>query len=123
MTRLLVSTALLLSLALSAQQAPRPKIICTMGSATAIKIVKPIYPKEAKERKISGKVVLEVEINRLGEPRNINIRSGPQIFLDSSLEAIRQWRWKPYELNGQAVEVDTVVTLNFKLQPNSPKRF
>ena len=75
----------------------------------------PIYPPDAKKAKIQGKVVLSVVISKAGNVENIRVLSGPQELQQSAIDAVRQWTYKPYLLNGDAIEVKTTVNIIYSL--------
>jgi TonB family protein len=78
----------------------------------------PVYPAEAKAKgyTVDGEVVLAVRIGKDGAPNAIHVEKGLRGDYDqSALDAVRQWRWKPYLLNGEAVEVDTNITVVYNL--------
>ena len=75
----------------------------------------PIYPPDAKKAKIQGKVVLSVVISKAGNVENIRVLSGPQELQQSAIDAVRQWIYKPYLLNGDAVEVKTTINIIYSL--------
>lgn len=78
--------------------------------------VQPAYPREAKQQGIQGTVALNVVISREGKPDMITLVSSPDPSLTAaSVEAVRQWEWRPTLLNGNPVEVMTRVDVNFTL--------
>ena len=77
--------------------------------------VHPVYPVEAKKARVQGAVVLEVIIGKEGVPENIRIQTGPPALQKSALDAVHQWRWQPYLLNGDPVEVETTITVTYAL--------
>lgn len=77
--------------------------------------VKPAYPALAMQARIQGTVVLQAVIGKDGAVQNLRVMSGPPLLIQSAMEAVRQWRYKPYSLNGEPVEVDTQVNVNFVL--------
>jgi protein TonB len=77
--------------------------------------VKPEYPAMARQARIQGTVVLEAVISREGTIQNLQVLSGHPMLVPSALAAVRQWRYRPYFLNGAPVEVETQVTVNFVL--------
>ena len=77
----------------------------------------PVYPPEAKKAKIQGKVVLSVVVGKDGNIENLQVLSGPTELQQSSLDAVRQWTYKPYILNGDPVEVKTTVNVIYSLNP------
>ena len=76
----------------------------------------PIYPPAAKKAKIQGTVVLSVVIGEDGNIKNIEVVSGPNELQQSSIDAVRQWTYKPYLLNGDPVEVKTTVHVIYSAQ-------
>jgi TonB family protein len=78
--------------------------------------VDPEYPQEAKDKKISGAVVLMAKVDRQGNVADLKAISGPGVLRDAALAAVKQWTYKPYQLNGQPVVVLTTMTVNFSLQ-------
>ena len=78
--------------------------------------VDPVYPAAAKEARIQGAVVLQAVIGEDGTVENLQVVSGPKELRGSSIDAVRQWVYKPYLLNGQATEVETTITVNYLLQ-------
>ncbi|HVW76589.1 MAG TPA: M56 family metallopeptidase [Alloacidobacterium sp.] len=77
--------------------------------------VMPVYPDLAKKGKIEGTVVLAAHINKDGEPESLQVKSGPPLLEQSALDAVRQWRWKPYLLNGNPVDVETEINVIYSL--------
>jgi TonB family protein len=73
--------------------------------------VLPVYPEEAKKAKIEGTVLLDAIISKEGNVANLRIVSGPKELQQSALDALRQWKYKPYLLNGDPVEVETVIKI------------
>jgi protein TonB len=77
--------------------------------------VKPAYPQIAKNARIQGAVVLQAEISKQGTIENLRVISGHPMLVPSALDAVKQWRYKPYYLNGDPVAVETTITVNFTL--------
>lgn len=77
--------------------------------------VNPTYPPDAKAKGVSGAVVLATNIGKDGTVLKLTVIGGPEDLRDSALEAVRQWTYKPYLLNGRVVPVQTIVTVNFTL--------
>jgi TonB family protein len=87
---------------------------------TPIKKVNPVYPAKAKEdgNTIDGDVFLDVIIGVDGNPENIVVSKSLREDYDASaLEAVRQWQWQPFLLNGEPVEVETTVTITYSMKP------
>lgn len=78
--------------------------------------VQPVYPEEAKAAGAQGSVVLAVIIGKDGTVQNLHvITSASPLLNQAALDAVKQWRYKPYVLNGNPVEVDTSVSVTFTL--------
>jgi protein TonB len=75
--------------------------------------VEPIYPHIAVISGIQGQVKLHAIIGRDGRIQSLNLVSGHPLLARAALEAVEQWRYRPYVLNGEAVEVETLITVNF----------
>jgi protein TonB len=84
-------------------------------AAMAISAPKPLYPPDAKQAHIQGVVKLNVLIGKDGTVENLEVASGHPLLAPAALEAVRQWIYKPTLLNGNPVEVVTVVDINFTL--------
>jgi TonB family protein len=76
----------------------------------------PIYPPAAKKAKIQGTVVLGAVIGKDGNIKSLRVLSGPSELQQSALDAVRQWTYKPYLLNGDPIEVETTVNIVYSLQ-------
>jgi protein TonB len=93
------------------------KISQGVSQGLLIKRVQPRYPQNALSMRVQGAVQLQATINQEGNIRNLKVLSGDPVLAHAATEAVRQWRYKPYYLNGQPVEIETQITVNFKL-PN-----
>ena len=80
-----------------------------------MKKVPPIYPAEAKKKHVQGDVVIQFVISKTGEVTQPRVISGDGLLVPAALDALKQWQYKPYLLNGQAVEVETQATIIFSL--------
>ena len=77
--------------------------------------VQPVYPPLAKAARIAGTVVLQITVSKDGRVQNVRRLSGHPILDQSAVDAVRQWRYRPYLLNGEPVEVESIVTINYAL--------
>jgi protein TonB len=93
------------------------KISQGVSQGLLIKRVQPRYPQNALTMRIQGAVQMEAVINKEGNISNLKVVSGDAVLARAAADAVRQWRYKPYYLNGQPVEIETQITVNFKL-PN-----
>ena len=80
-----------------------------------IQKVRPTYPAPAIAARVQGPVGLNALISRGGTIENLRLVSGHPLLAQAAIEAVRQWRYRPYLLNGEPVEVETQITVNFTL--------
>ncbi len=92
-----------------------PVVISHVDEARLIYRVQPQYPEIARIGRIEGPVVLHAIIARDGTIRAAEIVSGHPVLARAALDAVRQWRYRPFHLGGHPVEVDTQITVNFIL--------
>ena len=103
----------------SSSQSPVPIPHEKMGGHIVRK-VPPIYPPLARQARIQGTVILRVIIDKAGSVSSTQLVSGHPMLAPAAVEAVKQWRYVPYELNGETVEVETDVQINFKLADDPP---
>ena len=77
--------------------------------------IQPAYPPLARQARIQGSVLLQAEISKDGSIQNLRLISGHPMLAPAAIEAVKQWKYKPYILNGEPVEVETQITVNFTL--------
>ena len=75
----------------------------------------PIYPVIARTTGTSGTVVLAATISTTGRIENLNVVSGPTMLRQAAIDAVKTWRYRPYLLNNQPVEVETTINIAFTL--------
>lgn len=80
-----------------------------------LKRVNPTYPSTALQQRISGPVVLQARIGKDGRVHDVKVVSGHPFLATAAVDALRQWQYDPYKLNGQPVDLQTQVTINFNL--------
>jgi len=78
--------------------------------------VEPMYPPIAQQAHIQGIVTLTAVIDKDGIIQRLQLVSGHPLLATAAIDAVKQWRYKPYLLNGQPVEAETTVTVTFRLQ-------
>ena len=93
------------------------KVRVSSGVAQGLLIhqVKPAYPSLAMQARIQGTVVLQAVIAKDGTVQDLRVVSGHPLLVPAALDAVKLWRYKPYLLNDQPVEVDTQINVNFTL--------
>lgn len=96
-----------------APTAPRRVSVIDLGAV--VRQVRPVYPPIAQQIRLEGTVVLRALIARDGRVTNVQVLSGHGLFHESARAAVTQWRYRPYILNGEPVEVETHITVNYRL--------
>ena len=86
-----------------------------MLEGSLIRKVEPKYPPLAIPARIQGSVVLAAVISKSGTIENLKLVSGHPMLVAAAIDAVRQWQYRPYLLNGEVIEVDTQITVNFIL--------
>jgi TonB family protein len=90
------------------------------SSNHAVKKVPPEYPEDAKAQHIEGTVILYATLSTTGRVRTLRVLSGPQLLQKAAVDAVRQWLYKPFLMDGEPVEVNTLVTMIFNLGGSTP---
>jgi TonB family protein len=85
------------------------------GNNYLLERVEPQYPEAAKQQHIQGPVILGVLVGIDGSVKDLSILSGHPLLASAATDAVRQWRFKPHQLKGKAVEFETRITVNFAL--------
>ena len=93
----------------------RVRVSAGVTSGLLIRKVPPTYPPLARQARIQGTVLLQAQISKTGDIENLQLVSGHPMLAPAAIEAVKQWKYKPYLLNGEPVEVDTQVQVNFTL--------
>ena len=93
----------------------RIRVSSRRAAGLLVRKVPPTYPPLARQARIQGVVVLQAQISKEGNIVNLQLISGHPMLAPAAIEAVKQWKYKPYLLNGEPVEVDTQVQVNFTL--------
>ena len=93
----------------------RMRIASRVAEANLIHDVAPTYPPEAGRARIEGAVVLLAVIGKDGTVQDVRVESGLPVLAQAAIDAVKQWRYRPYLLNGEPIEVDSKITINFTL--------
>jgi TonB family protein len=96
-------------------KATRVRATSGMVSGLLIKKVNPIYPEEARHAYIQGTVIFKAEISKTGDITELELLDGPIELAGSAVNAVRQWKYRPYLLNGEPVTVVTQIQVNYAL--------
>jgi protein TonB len=97
---------------------PAPEMLKVSQGVTQgmlLRRVQPVYPHSALQMRIAGSVQLQAVIDKAGNIASVKVLSGDPILSKSAVDAVKQWKYKPYLLDGEAVEIQTQITVNFKL--------
>jgi protein TonB len=96
----------------------RPLQVSHISEGNLIRRVQPAYPALARSARIQGVVVLQAVIGKQGNIENLRLISGHPMLAPAAIDAVRQWRYRPYILNNDPIEVETQITVNFALAGN-----
>src|ERR1051326_1663757 len=103
---------------MSVVQAAETMHLSANASQVVSRSVEPDYPMLAKQMKVQGSVVLQALIGRDGNIEDLHVLSGPAILSSAAMQAVRQWRFRPYYLSGEPVETQARITVNFTISTN-----
>ena len=93
----------------------RVKVAAGVTQGMIIHKISPTYPPEARRMSVQGSVVLGAIIGKDGRIKDLRVISGNSMLVDSAVGAVQQWRYRPYLIMGEPVEVDTKIVVNFTL--------
>src|SRR6204780_3869871 len=93
----------------------RVRVSSGVSTGLLVRKVNPNYPPLARQARIQGTVILQAEISKTGDIQNLRLIGGHPRRAPAAIEAVKQWKYKPYLLNGEPVEVETTVQVNFTL--------
>ncbi len=91
------------------------KVSQGVSEGLLVKRVQPVYPEQARQMRVQGPVQLQATINKDGNISNVKVVSGNAQLARAAVEAVKQWKYKPYYLNNEPVEIQTQIIVNFKL--------
>ncbi len=77
--------------------------------------IDPVYPSDARLQRIEGAVVLDILVGEDGNVREVQVTSGPPLLARAAAQAVKRWRYEPFELNGKPVAIHNQITIQFKL--------
>jgi periplasmic protein TonB len=95
-----------------------PVRVSHMDEGDLVRKTLPVYPPLARMARIQGQVVLQAVISKQGVIENLKVLAGHPMLVPAAINAVRQWRYRPYVLNNEPVEVETQITVNFSLAGN-----
>jgi TonB family protein len=98
-------------------QQVNPLILVPSGVAQGLLIhqVAPLYPAQARQAHIQGTVVLQVVIGKDGTVQSVQVLRGPPMLIQAAVDAVKQWRYKPYTLDGEPVQAQSQISVKFTL--------
>jgi TonB family protein len=98
------------------EAAPAPlQVSSSVMGSFLIKRVAPVYPPLARQARVQGTVVLTALLSKTGDVKDVQLISGHPMLAPAAIEAVKQWKYQPYLLNGEAAEVETTIQVNFKI--------
>ena len=95
--------------------APAIRVSQGVTGGKLIRRVPPRYPPAARQQRIQGAVVLQAQIDKEGRVKAVKVINGNSLLAHAAITAVKEWRYEPYKLNGQTVEMSAQITLNFTL--------
>lgn len=125
MPRFLLASSLIvigLAYAIAAQDTnstPR-QVAPDVAQALLLRRVAPNYPPLARQARIQGTIVLDVIVNKAGDVDHVKLVSGHPMLAPAAIDAVKQWEYRPYEENGEPIEIQTTVRVNLTLTDNPP---
>lgn len=102
------------------ESSPIVELSPTEAEGNVVHRVEPDYPEEARQQQLQGSVVMDVRISRDGKVQSVNVVSGQHLLADAAIAAVKMWRFNPRTVKGKPAEMQTTVTMNFRL-PSQPK--
>jgi protein TonB len=93
----------------------RIRVSSGVSQGLLVRKVQPTYPPLARQARIQGVVILQAQISKEGNIENLQLISGHPMLAPAAIDAVKQWKYRPYLLNGEPVEVETQVQVNFTL--------
>lgn len=124
MTRRIAASFLVLiscaAFAVAQIRASRVRVSDGVMQGLLLKRVNPTYPPLARQARIQGTVILRVQIGKSGDVEKLELVSGHPMLAPAAIEAVKQWKYQTYLLNGDPVAVETTVTVDFTLSDNPP---
>jgi len=90
-------------------------ISADVANGLVIEKTMPLYPPIAKAARVSGTVVMQATISQLGTVTSLQVISGPAMLQQAALDAVKTWRYRPYLINNEPVDVETTVNVTFSL--------
>jgi protein TonB len=91
------------------------KVSQGVSQGLLIKRVQPVYPTQAIQMRIEGSVLLDAVITKDGKITNVKIVKGDNVLAKAAMDAVKQWKYNPYFLNGEPVDIQTQINITFKL--------
>jgi protein TonB len=97
----------------------KPEVSKGITGGKLLRRYEPIYPPSARALRLGGAVSLKATVDKTGKISNVIVLSGNPLLTSAAVDAVKRWRYQPFELNGTPVEVENTITFNFQ-PPLSP---
>jgi protein TonB len=91
------------------------KVSQGVSQGLLVKRVQPVYPQQAIQMRIEGSVLLDAVITKDGKISNVKVAKGDNVLAKAAVDAVKQWKYNPYFLNGEPVDIQTQINITFKL--------
>jgi len=91
------------------------RVSTEISQALLTRKVVPVYPPLARQAHVQGEVVVDADISKDGAVETLRTLSGHPLLVPAAIDAVKQWHYKPYLLNGEPIPVETQITVNFTL--------
>jgi protein TonB len=95
----------------------RIRVSQRVSEGLLIKKIDPEYPESARQKHVEGSVTLNAVIDKNGDVGQLSVVSGPTLLVPAALDAVRQWKYKPYLFQGEPLAMQTQVMVRFLLPP------
>lgn len=99
----------------SPKQPKRVRISSGVANSLLRHNVDPEYPWEARQRHITGDVLLWIVIDKSGNVASIRVEKGAPILVDAAVEAVKRWKYRPFVLKGEPVEAESTILIKFRM--------
>ena len=91
------------------------KVSQGVSQGLLVKRVQPVYPSQALQMRLEGTVVLQANITKEGKISDVKVLKGDNVLAKAAIDAVKQWTYNPYLLNGEPVQIQTQMSITFKL--------
>ncbi len=112
-----VAISSLLSTKMSTPTLAKPEVSRGMTGGKLLRRYDPFYPPSARAMRLGGKVTLKATVDKTGKVSKVTVVSGNPLLTTAAVDAVKRWKYEPFELNGNPLEVENTITFNFQPPP------